>query len=323
MNRSSHKTFKKHMDKQKGTDKQKGMALISALLVLALAAILAFSMIERGKLAVERSAQQQHAMQARALADGLFQFALLGLQKDEQASRLDALNETWAQPTPPLPVPQGSVAGQLFDLNGCINVNGLVSESAERKRFTRNVLTQLLVNLQLDVAIAAHIEDALDADDISVGSGEDVDFMAARPARRAPNRAVLHVNDLAHIPRIRAEDFAKLAPHLCAIDPNAKLNINTASMPVLMALDRNITEAVAKRLNQDGRNFETVSDFIVALSKLGVISENLATIQTGLSTRSTHFKAVALIRLDNNDFRHEAILDRAANQVLYRQFGGF
>jgi general secretion pathway protein K len=302
---------------------QKGMALISALLVLALAAILAYGMIERGKLAIERSAHQQRAMQARALADGLFQFALLGLQQDEQLSRLDSLSETWAQPTPPLPVPQGFVAGQLFDLNGCVNVNGLISESAERQRFTRKLLAQLLVNLQLDSLIAAHIEDALDADDTSVGSGEDVDFMSARPARRAPNRAVLHVNDLAFIPRIRAEDFAKLSPNLCAIDANAKLNINTASVPVLMALDSNITEAVAKRLVQDGRSFETVSDFIVALSQLGVITENLASIQTGLATRSTHFRAVALIRLENNDFRHEAILDRRANQVLFRQIGGF
>jgi general secretion pathway protein K len=300
-------------------NRQKGVALLSALLVLALASILAYSMIQRGKLSIERSAQQQRASQARALADGLFQFALLGLQKDQEASNIDHLSETWAQPVPPLPVPQGAVSGQLIDLNRQINVNGLIAESPDRRRFTRTVLAQLLVNLRLDPTIVQHMEDALDADDISLGSGEDVDFMSARPARRAPNRAILNINELGHIPRIRAEDFAKLAPYLSAIDPNAKLNINTASLEVLMSLDKDLSESIAKKLIADGREFQSVSEFIVALSKLGLTSAGLADVQLGLTVKSTHFYALALIRLDNNEFRHEAILDRSASQVLFRQ----
>jgi general secretion pathway protein K len=302
---------------------QRGVALMTALLILALASLLAYGLLERGALNFERAQHARASAQARALADGLFDYALINLRRDADETQLDHFGEPWAQPLPPLPVPQGSVSGQLFELNGRINVNGFAAERADRRAFTRKVLTQLLTNLELDPSLAARIEDAIDLDDVNLGSGEDVDYLSLRPARRAPNRPLAQLGELLWVPRLSAQDFATLAPFLTAIDPNASLNINTASIPVLMSLDPAISETVAKTMYQDGQAaYRDVSEFVSILSNSGG-PQNLANVEAFLSVRSTHFLASARVKLAEQEFRYQAEIDRENEVVLWRLQSNF
>lgn len=301
---------------------QAGIALLTALMVLALAALLAFALLQQSQLMLERSAANERAASASALAEGLFEFALIALERDGGASQVDHREEIWAQPLPPLPVPQGVVTGRIEDLNGRINVNGLAAERADRRLFTRQALSRLLTNLNLNSQLALRIEDAIDADDENNGGGEDIDFLGQRPSARAPNRALTQVAELRNLPGLSEAEYAQIAPFLCAIDPNAPINVNTASWQVLMSLDPGMTEDFAKKMWRQGRaDFADKTAFVTELTQLG--GPNLAASQAFIGARSTHFLAHALVKLDGIDYHYKALLNRNDLRVVWRAQGDF
>ncbi len=299
---------------------QRGVALLTALMILALAALLAYGLIDQGRFALDRAAGAQRAAQARALADGLFDYALIGLLRDAQNGNADSRAEEWAKPLPALPVPQGLLSGRLEDLNGRINLNGFAGTQTQAT-ITLKLLTRLLEILKLNPQIALRIQDAIDADDSNLAGGEDVDFMAARPATRAPNRPLTRVSELRNLPGLTAADYATLSPYVCAIAPDATLNINTALVPVLMSLDTNISEDLAKKLAHDGQaNYTGTSEFVAEIARSGG-PQNLASVEPALGVRSDAFLAHARIKLDGVDYRYVARLDRKRSQVLWRAQG--
>lgn len=301
---------------------QRGVALLTALMILALAALLAYALMQQGTVALDRAAGAQRAAQARALADGLFDYALIGLLHDAEGAQLDSRAEEWAKPLPPLPVPQGVVTGRLEDLNGRINLNGFAG-SQNQVAQTLRMLTRLLEILKLDPQIAGRIQDAIDADVSSTGGGEDVDFMSQRPPSRAPNRQLQHFSELRHLPGLNAKDYALLSRYVCTIDPTAPFNVNTAEIPVLMSLDPGISEELAKKLWRDGQaSFALPEEFVTEISRSGG-PQNLADLQLGidLDVESTDFIAHARIKLDGVEYRYTAQLDRNRYEVIWRMQG--
>ena len=299
---------------------QRGVALLTALMILALAALLAYALMQQGTVALDRAAGAQRSAQARALADGLFDYALIGLLRDFEAGPIDSRAEEWAKPLPPLPVPQGLVTGRLEDLNGRINLNGFAGDSNQRAA-TQKLLTRLLEVLKLNPQIAGRIQDAIDADDSNIAGGEDVDFMSQRPASRAPNRALRHFSELRHLPGLSSEDYLLLSRYVCTLQPDALLNVNTAEIPVLMSLDPGISEELAKKLWHDGQaNFASKADFVVEVSHSGG-PQNLAQIEPQLAVASTVFLARARIKLDSVEYRYTAQLDRDGYQIVWRMQG--
>ena len=301
---------------------QRGVALLTALMILALAALLAYGLMQQGTVALDRAAGAQRGAQARALANGLFDYALIGLLRDAADGPIDSRAEEWAKPLPPLPVPQGVVTGRLEDLNGRLNLNGFAG-NALQVEFTLNTLTRLLEILKLDPQIAGRIQDAIDPDDSNSAGGEDVDFMSRRPASRAPNRALQHFSELRHLPGLSAKDYALLSRHVCTISNDAKLNINTAEIPVLMSIDPGISAELAKKLWRDGQaNFANSSDFVVEVSRSGG-PQNLSQVEPYLGVSSTDFIARARIKLDGVEYRYSAqLLRNNRYEVLWRMQGG-
>lgn len=299
---------------------QRGVALLTALMILALAAILAYALMQQGTMTLDRAEGAQRAAQARALADGLFDYALIALARDAELAHVDSRAEEWAKPLPPLPVPQGVVTGRLEDLNGRINLNGFTGDQTQVAA-TLKMLTRLLEVLKLNPQIAGRIQDAIDADDSNIAGGEDVDFMSQRPASRAPNRALQHFSELRHLPGLSAEDYALISRYVSTLDNTVKLNVNTAEIPVLMSLDQGISEELATKLWRDGQaNFVSIGDFVVEVSRSGG-PQNLAQIEPYLGVSSTDFVAYARIKLQGIEYRYTAQLDRARNEVRWRMQG--
>ena len=299
---------------------QRGVALLTALMILALAAILAYALMQQGTMTLDRAEGAQRAAQARALADGLFDYALIALARDAELAHVDSRAEEWAKPLPPLPVPQGVVTGRLEDLNGRINLNGFTGDQTQVAA-TLKMLTRLLEVLKLNPQIAGRIQDAIDADDSNIAGGEDVDVMSRRPASRAPNRALQHFSELRHLPGLSAEDYALISRYVSTLDNTVKLNVNTAEIPVLMSLDQGISEELATKLWRDGQaNFVSIGDFVVEVSRSGG-PQNLAQIEPYLGVSSTDFVAYARIKLQGIEYRYTAQLDRARNEVRWRMQG--
>jgi general secretion pathway protein K len=106
------------------------------MLVFALSATLLVALQREFSLALQRGTNQLFSEQAWAYLIGAEELAKLALQADNaldarSAIAADHLGELWAQPATPYPLDAGGwMTGQLTDLQGRINLNMLVSDSA-------------------------------------------------------------------------------------------------------------------------------------------------------------------------------------------------
>ena len=289
--------------------RQRGVALLIALLAVALAVILIASLLDRGELAFARTRNALRATQAAAYADGLEAYAAQVLMRDLDEGALDTHSDIWAMPLPPQDVPGGRMSAHLRELNGCFNLNNLVSpmpgEAAQWQQRLRNLLTAL----ELDPALGGAIVDWLDSDgNIDADAGaEDAAYLAQPVAYRAANRVFAHVSELRLVRGISGEAWQRLTAHVCALPPGSRLNLNTATTAVLMSLDSRITATLAERIRQDGQ--ARWSDVDAALRELEQQGIRI-TSRIGLGVVSQYFLARGELVLDGVPFTFGSVLER-------------
>ncbi len=290
--------------------RQRGVALLIALLAVALAVILIAALLDSGELAFARTRNALRATQAVAYADGLEGYAAEVLMKDLDADgALDTHGDIWTLPLPPQDVPGGRISAQMRELNGCFNLNNLVSPVAGEAAQWRQRLRNLLVALELDPALGGAIVDWLDADaNIDAdGGAEDAAYLSQAVAYRTANRRFAHASELRLVRGIDGEAWQRLAGHVCALPPGSRLNLNTATTPVLMSLDSRITATLAERIRQDGQ--ARWNDVDAALRELELQGIRIAN-RGGLGVASQYFLARGDIVLDRVPFSFASLLER-------------
>ncbi|HQY36689.1 MAG TPA: type II secretion system minor pseudopilin GspK [Pseudomonadota bacterium] len=295
-----------------GPRRQRGVALITALLVFALGLVLVAMLVDQGAVALARTRNLARAGQADAYALGLEDYAIEMLRRDQQTGDgADTRLDSWSVPLPPTPVPGGTIAGRLTDASGCFNLNNLVAGDApvavEIERFQR-----LLVALQLDPALADAVVDWLDPDLMPGNRGaEDQAYAGQAIAYRAGNRPFADGSELRLVRGVDREAWRRLAPHVCALPAPSLLNVNTAGVPVLMALDPALTEAAARQLlREGGQGYDSIAAFQQALAQQGVPLPELA----GLDVRSQYFRALGVLQLDGVPYAYASLIERRAGQ---------
>lgn len=242
--------------------RSRGIALITAMLVMALAAIAAAAVLGSAQSAIRRSATLIDGEKAWWYADGVESWVLSILARDLKNSQYDGLDEDWAQKIPGMPVEQGGLQGEILDLQGRFNLNNLDSANWQvyAKQFER-----LLANIPgLDAsqapAIAQSVHDWIDADSIPTGGGgEDDYYQGLDQPYRAANRMMVSPSELLAVKDVTPEIYRALAPYVAALplDKTAKkaspINANTADIPVLMALDTGMDATLVKKWDGDRR----------------------------------------------------------------------
>jgi len=106
--------------------KVRGVALITVMLIVALAAILATQMSGRLLLQMQRTTNIGLNQQAYWYAMGAEAFTrrvLLDIFKDEPDTT--NLSQPWAQGETSFPVDNGTITGEIVDLQACLNLNAL------------------------------------------------------------------------------------------------------------------------------------------------------------------------------------------------------
>jgi general secretion pathway protein K len=290
--------------------RQRGVALLIALLAVALAAVLIAGLLDRGELTLARTRNALRGEQAEAYAQALETYAVEALIKDEGSE--DSRTDVWANPLPPQQVPGGILIGSITDLNGCFNLNNLVGADSTA---WATVFGRLLTNVGADAAIAEAAKEWIHSSDSTDG------FYLAQPVPyRSAQRAFAHVSELRLVRGVTSDAYARIAPYVCALPAGMMLNVNTASVPVLMALGPNITKAQAERVWQDGHaQFETGF-----LDQWGlVVDDALKATPCCLGVASSYFLARGDVRLDDVPFTFFSVIERAqgGNRVIARSRG--
>lgn len=233
---------------------QHGVALITAIFIVALAAIAAAAILSSANLAIHRTQNLQESELAWWYVDGVESWVKTILQRDAEINKYDSLRDIWAMPVDFLPVDEGGLRGGVTDLQGRYNLNNLAATDPPVYQQQLTVFTRLF---QLATegdeyqarGMADAIRDYVDTNSEPTGSdgAEDADYLGLDPARRVPNNLMVSVTELLAIKGMTPTLYGKLAPYLCALPKiGTTINVNTAS-PLLM---RALTPSPGAELDQ-------------------------------------------------------------------------
>jgi general secretion pathway protein K len=305
---------------------QRGVALLVALLVVALATVLIAGLLDRGELTAARTRNQLRAEQAEAYAQGLEAYAARVLQKDiESGSTNDTSSDIWALPLPPTPVPGGQIMATMSDLNGRFNLNNLSAGYAQHLVW-HDKFKLLLGALKLDSILTDNIDAWMNPD--PAASPGDAWYLAQPVPYRAAKRAFNHVSELRLVKGVDGDVYARLAPYVSALPLGTPINVNTASVPVLMTLSLStsspITQEMAQALWQQGHaNYKTLPDELIAIQPGLAIDCGSQQVFQCYSVQSSYFLARGEITLDGLPFVFYSLIERRSGviRVIQRSRG--
>jgi general secretion pathway protein K len=217
--------------------RQRGVALLTALVVLAIAATLAAAMHWNISLDQRRTAVLVQGDQALQYALGAESWADQILYRDahpQSGAKHTSLDQDWAAQLPPLPVQGGQIIGHLEDLQGRFNINNLTGSTAQQA-YTQ--FQQLLTALSLDPGIADAVADWVSPGNIPRPLGAKDDFYSRlQPPYRTADQPITSISELQMVKGITPDVYAKLQPYIAALPPGTPVNLNTASAPVIQSL---------------------------------------------------------------------------------------
>ena len=303
---------------------QQGIALITAVLMVALATMLAVGVVYRGVLDQRRTATMFAMDQAWEIALGAEAWAADFLQRDLQQSQGDNLSETWAHPLPPLPVEGGSVAGRLVDLQGRFNLNNLVFADGTPNPDAIAQFSRILVALDLEPNWASIMADWIDLDTQPgfPDGAEDNVYLGQAPPYLAANMPITRASEILALPGFGAERWAKLKPYVTALPTGTTLNVCTAPGIVLDSLSEGVIEfgrsadELAKR-RSDGC-FPSLNDLRGALG-----DEDYDKLKDSLSESSSYFGATVWVTIGTTDFTLYSLLVRGQGGLVRPQLRSF
>jgi general secretion pathway protein K len=289
-----------------GPRRERGIALLVALLTVALAAILIAGLLDRGELALARTRNALRTEQAQAYAQGLESYAAQILMKDlSDDSSVDTNTDIWALPLPPQQVPGGIISGTARDLNGCFNLNNLSRANTDNQAW-KDVFVRLLKVQGVTADIADAVSEWLD--DESGADSNDTYYLSLPVPYRRGRHTFAHVSELRLVRGVTSEVYAQLAPYVCALPPGTKINVNTASVPVLQSLGDDISKAKAESLWQNGQAHWTGTFKQQWQQQDILIDPHLG--QNQLGSASSYFLARGDITLDGIPFTFYSLIER-------------
>ncbi len=302
-------------------NKEKGVALITVMLILALATILATSMSSRQQLNIHRSANIFNFEQAYQYILGAESWATQILKRDKKDNNTDSFEDDWAAVLPPLLIEGGQMSGQLEDLQARFNINNLVQNGKPQKLFLER-FNRLLRNLQIDEALSSVIVDWLDANEqIGFAGAEDNEYLNLSPAYRTANQAMEDVSELLLIKGFDFESYEKLRPYVCVIKSETAINVNTASAEVLSSIVKDMSLEDAKSLIEDRNKkvYEKVEDFL----KHPLLTQKKVT-KDGLTVSSDYFQLNSTAQIERINVEFTTVLQRESDghvMILKRNRG--
>ncbi len=308
----------------------RGVALIMALVVVALATVFATRIGADGALGQRRGISLLTQDQAFQLALGAEAWAIEILRDDANSTKVDALNELWAQPLPPIPVEDGTIAGRIEDMQGRFNINNIVNADGTKNQLMFDQFTRLLVAVGLEPEWASKVLDWIDPDSTvdGINGAEDSVYLSQAPPYRAANRLITSTSELLALPGFGIERYRRLQPYVAALPNGTLLNICTASGVVLdtLAPGLNIFSANPKQLAANRANgcFPQRSDIDPAMAPLLTVPGQQALIDATLSNNTQWFRATIVVSLPTAELRLYSLMQRIPggfSRVVVRTLG--
>lgn len=316
-----------------GRARQHGIAVITAMLVVAIATVLAVAMAWNTNLDMRRTAGLMAWDQAREYGYFAETLALQSLEEQLQGEAVyDRGTDEAARAGLSIAQDERMLAGGYADLQGRFNLNNLVTRDGRPdavvvEQFRRLLRAVASLNPELGLGpveievITGSTVDWIDPDGSADFNGAEDDFYTSEPEPyRAANGWFTSVSEFRAVRGVTAEVYAALSPYLAALPVGGRptlVNFNTASVPVLMSLGEDVSLENAERWVEDSLD-KPVED--VSLVAEGLIDPAMLP-YVGYS--SNYFELAGFVSIGTHRLDLYSLLewDGQAARVRLRRFG--
>ncbi|MDE2048281.1 MAG: type II secretion system minor pseudopilin GspK [Betaproteobacteria bacterium] len=278
-----------------------GAAILTALIVVAIAATIATTMLARQQAGIDAEEARRHAAQARWILRGALDWARLILREDARSTSVDHLGEAWAVPLKAIALKQflavgeraddavydAQLAGHIDDAQARFNLRNLVNDNQASDDDVQAFMRLLSALGEPDAkSIAAQ----------ALASVEGV--------TRGTLFSPLQATDL--MPALTAEQRDRIAPYVAWLPRRTLVNANTASAEVLQAVvpGLQLSEAktiVTRRASTFYRNPADFLQLIPGFKQTGVAP---------ISTQSQYFIVTGQVLWGNLTVEERALVER-------------
>jgi len=225
---------------------QRGVALLGALILVMALVFVIGNIFYRHQIDISQATQSLHRDQALLLALSGENWARQLLQDDNPD--VDSFDDLWSQAIPAMPVDGGLLNGCISDLQGRFNLNSFSdydSSDLRRERGSENAsflrVWEQLLSLSEITVFPGRVEaliDWVDTDSTLVGSygAEQDDYAGYLPPRMVADQKMAEPSELAAVQGYEIFEVQTLMPWITALPRETKININTASDRLLLAI---------------------------------------------------------------------------------------
>ena len=250
---------------------QRGVAMILTLLILTLLVVTGLELNRAMRVEANLAGNFRDLTQASYIAQSGVEIARALIQQDEPS--YDALDEKWAQ-FEVLAIfssqlfNEGHFTGQIMDEGSKFNPNGLIDAYGIVDQKKKNQLERLLTILGHDPQKIDAILDWLDPDEQKRPFGAEREYYLSLkrpyPPKNGPLDSlgeILLIKEMDEATFYGTEEKEGLGKYL-TIYSEGKININTASIPILMSLSPRIDQSSAKAVldYRAGKPFRQTED---------------------------------------------------------------
>lgn len=234
---------------------EKGFALILTLAITALLVALATAFI--GDMYVETVSHRTYVagQQAGLMAESGAQGALLLLQKELYGKSYTSLQDRWAAPLT-FEDERGSLEVTIIEESGKLNLNTVVLPNGIYSEAPYGIWLRLLQRLQLPADLGDSLADWLDNnEEPRAGGAETAWYRAQTPPCEVRNGPLATVEELALLKGFEPSTRVKLLPFLTVYggiqgEMITPININTAPIELLAVLDEELSDDLARRIDE-------------------------------------------------------------------------
>ena len=281
--------------------KQQGVALLTILLMVVTATILAVGLLTRQDRMLRETSvllRQDQSLQYALAGESVVG---AGLMQSLKLSETVSLKDEWAKPRPPIPIEDAMINVRIIDQSGKFNLNNLYLAPDAEKAINLAYFKRLLKAVGIDPESAGAVLDWEDANDEPRGSlgAESSFYLGQNPPYLAANRLFGQPEELRKVRGFEGTKYSLIAPYITALPSVSKINVNTAPAVVLAALDDSLTVSdmtafVTQRMGATTPIIKNAADLLndSAFSKIPVTpAEQRTNILKLLDVKSNYFQA--------------------------------
>ncbi len=308
------------------------MALLLVLVIVALLTSLLTELSFSTMVDMHLTETFRDSTRAYYLAKGGVNAGRMILQADN--NNYDSLDETWSNGVINYPVGEGSVTILIEDLDGKLDINGMVvgnnPQAIVTDRFYRLLVAIGLDKLADPAELTAALIDWMDTGDdpyteihtddqsLPVSGAEDIYYQSLSQPYRCKNGPLETLQELSLVKGFTPEIVKRVSPHL-AVNGTLAVNVNTASAEVLMSLDLQISRDTAEAII-DYRQTEPIKS--VAQLETTLAPEDYVVLKTlsnigQLGTKSHTYRVESYAMVNDGSRRLMAEIDKRNNKLLF------